>query len=81
MGEPSADESDPRLTAVMNLLVDMYTRLATNEQFIDNLRAEKAAEQESRLQNSCVTHANPSIGRGTTKRGVITSPECGDNRP
>ena len=50
-GEPSLDESEPSPITVMNLLVDMNARLATNEQFVEDLRAEKMAQEESRLQS------------------------------
>ena len=43
-GEPSSDESEPSLMVVMNLLVDMNARLTTNEQCIEDPRAEKMAE-------------------------------------
>ena len=51
MGEQSSNESEPSLTTVMNLLVDLNRRLATNEQLLDDLRAEMAVEEESRLQS------------------------------
>ena len=51
MGEPSTDESEePHLTMVINLLVDINTRLAANKQCRDDLTAEKAAEGETRLR-------------------------------
>ena len=63
----------------MNLLVDMNTKLATNEQFLADLRATKAAEDESRLQSLFLTHANPSTNRGTTRRGKMTGPGPADH--
>ena len=49
---------------VMNLLVDMNIRLATNKQLLDDLRADKVAEEESRLQSPPLTHANLSTSTG-----------------
>ena len=42
MGELNLDESEPSL---MNLLVGMNARLATNEQFVEDLRAKEMAEE------------------------------------
>ena len=74
MGELSSDKSEPSLRTVMDLLVDMNTSLATNEQLLDGLKAQKAAEEESRLQSPHLTHANTGTSRGATRRGVMTSP-------
>ena len=43
MGEPSSDDSQPSLKAVMDLLVDISSRLSTNEHFVDQLRPKKMA--------------------------------------
>ena len=42
MGELNLDESEPSL---MNLLVDMNARLATNKQFVEDLRATEMAQE------------------------------------
>ena len=68
MGEPSSDENEPSLTAIMNMLVDMNARMATNEQFVEDLSAEKMTEEESRLQSPSLTRANPGTSRDTTRR-------------
>ena len=59
MGELSSDDSKkPCLTTVMNLLVDMNTMLVTNEQLLDDQRAQKAAAEESRLQSPPLNEVN-----------------------
>lgn len=46
----------------------------TNEQFVEDLRAENRAEEESGLQSPFLTSANPSTSIGATRRGVMTRP-------
>ena len=43
-------------------------------QFLDDLRAENVAEEESRLWSPSRTCANPGTSRGTTRRGVVIGP-------
>ena len=74
MGESSSDDSEPGLMTVMNLLVDMNTRVATSEQLLDDLRAETVVEEKSRLQSPSLTYANHNTSRGTTGRGAMTDP-------
>ena len=45
--EPS-HEYRPSLIAIMDLLIDISSRLSTNEQYVYQMRAEKMAEEESR---------------------------------
>ena len=78
-GELSSDENEPSPTTIMNLLVDMNTRLATNKQLLDDQRAQKAAEEESRLQSPYLTHANSGTSRGTTRSGVMTGAKHADH--
>ena len=65
--------------AIMNVLVDIHARCATNEQFIEDLRAKKMTEEESRLQNLFLTHANDGTNRGATRRVVMTGPRHDDH--
>ena len=57
MGQQSPEDNEPSLTAIMDLLVDISLRLSTNEQLIDDLRAEKMAEENRRLQSPSLTCA------------------------
>ena len=62
-GELSPEDSQPSLMAVMDLLVDISSMLATNEQFVDDLRAEKMEKEERRLQSKSLTWAPSSTCR------------------
>ena len=57
----------------------MNTRLATNEQLLDDLMDEKVVYEESRLQSPSLTCANPGTSSGTIRRGAMTSPRHADH--
>ena len=65
----------------MDLLVVMNARLATNRHLVDDLRAEKMAEEESRLQSLSLTRATPGMSRDCTGRRVMIGPRHTDHEP
>ena len=71
-GEPSSEDSQPRLMAVMDLLVDISSRLSTNGQFVDVLMAKKLADEEGKLLRRSLTCAAPSVSSGHTRRSMMT---------
>ena len=60
---------------MMTLLVDMNARLATNEQRVESL----AAEKEARSHILFTAPDEPCTSRGATRRGVTTGPWLPDH--
>ena len=58
---------------MVDLLVDISSRLFTNEQVVDQLRADKIAEEE-RSQSLSLRRTTPCTSRGRTRRRQMTGP-------
>ena len=75
MEEPSSENSELSLMAVMDLLVDINCRLNTSEQVVDQLRAER------KPQSLFLTCTTPGKSRGCTRRRLMTGPQHNYHEP
>ena len=72
-GASSADEGEePSLKTMMSLLVDINSRLYTNEQHVEN-------GEKSHTTSPSPAPANPSTSRGAVRRGVMSGTWHADN--
>ena len=61
-------KTETNLNAVMYMLMDIFSPLSATEHFMDEVRADKAAEAAWREQGQSRTRATPGTSRGPTRR-------------
>ena len=65
-----AEDDEPSFKTMLNILVDLSSSVAANEQCMENL----AAQQEARSWCLSSSPADPITSRGTVRRGMMTDP-------
>ena len=62
-------DTEPNLSAMMDMQVDISSHLSVTEHFVDEVRADKAAEPGLREWGQSQAQTTPGTSRGRTQRG------------